>query len=477
MPSESRDMEGLSMSESLASPKAEPAKEAPVNLLATVSLLNEHLTESFCQQVFDSVRTTERQREWSLFTLAKFWTAVTISPPNSLGQALDQGRSGGSDLMPEVTATDGGSFQRYKTLHWKFFHALFYSFTQRLLGEAAPVFAGAVACLRTRFPDILLIDGSRLDPIAHKLKIVRNAAPAILPGCMTVIYDLFRGVTRQVLFDPDAAAAELLRAIPLLGSLPKGSLIVGDRLYASVQFFWELNARGLWGLFRLNGNLKVERQHLISRRQGGGRAVLEEWLVLVGSGQTAPRITLRLISFRQGKIKRDLLTSVLDPQILTAEEALSLYPLRWQIERAFFDLKIVLKLDRFYTCNPNGVAMQVYAAAMVYNAFRVAQGRIAQEQGIAPEEISTAKLFPKLAQASSDVAAAEWMYLGLNRKNGGNLIKPDIINEAPFGRTTLGAILVRKRDGHRRRRYFVRGRRLWKSLAHISGGQKLTKLT
>ena len=465
------------MSQSLSSPKTEPSLDTPVNLLGTISLLNTHLTESFCQEIFQSVRTTERQREWSLFTLAKFWTAVTIVPPNSLGQALGQGRGAGGDLMPEVTATDGGSFQRYKTLHWRFFHALFYGFTQRLLGEAKPVFAGTVAGLRTRFPNILLIDGSRLDPIAHKLKIVRNLAAAVLPGCMTVVYDLFRGVALQVLFNPDAAAPELLRAVPLLGSLPKGSLIVGDRLYASIQFFWELTARGLWGLFRLNGNLKVERQHLISRKQGGGRAVVEEWLVLVGSGQTAPRITLRLISFRQGNIKRDLLTSVLDPQMLTAEEALSLYPLRWKIERAFFDLKVVLKLDRFYTCNPNGVAMQVYAAAMVYNAFRVAQGRIAEEQGVAPEEISTAKLFPKLAQASSDVAAAEWMYLGLNRKNGGNLIKPDIINEAPFGRTTLGAILVKKREGHRRRRYFVRGRKLWKSLAHVSGGQKLTKLT
>jgi hypothetical protein len=471
-------MEGLLMSHVVPSPsETEAESSTPINLLETVALLNKHLTESFCQEVFDSVRTTERQREWSLYTLAKFWAAVTISPPNSLGQALGQGRAGGDNLMPEVTATDGGSFQRYKTLHWRFFHALYYALTQRLLGEAQPVFAGKMAGLRTRFPEIFLVDGSRLDPIAHKLKILRNVAASILPGCMTVVYDLFRGVTRQVLFDPDAAAAELLRAVPLLGSLPKGSLIVGDRLYASIQFFWELTAHGLWGLFRLNGNLSVERQHLISRKQGGGRTVLEEWLVLVGSGQTAPRITLRLISFRQGDIRRDLLTSVLDPQLLTAKEALSLYPLRWQIERAFFDLKVVLKLDRFYTCNPNGVAMQVYAAAMVYNAFRVAQGRIAQEQGIAPEEISTAKLFPKLAQASSDVAAAEWMYLVLNRRNGGNLPKPDIIKEAPFGRTTLDAILVRKRDGHRRRRYFVAGRKRWKSLAHISGGQKLTKLT
>jgi hypothetical protein len=466
MPSGRRDAEGPRM----------PDTPTPVKLLETVRILNDHLTEELCAQVFKSVRTTEREREWSLFTLMKFWTAVILLAPSSLGHALGRARQGGSDLWPKVTATDGGSFQRYKTLHWKFFHALYYAFTQRLLGEAQPVFAGALSGVRARFPSLFLIDGSRLDPISHKLKILRNLAPAILPGCMSVIYDLFNGVTRQVLFDPDAAAPELLRAVPMLGSLPKGALIVGDRLYASIQFFWELSERGLWGVFRLNGNLKVERQHLISRKQGGGRTTVEDWLVSVGSGQTAPVMSLRLICFRQGKVQRDLLTSVLDPQMLTAEEALSLYPFRWQIERVFFDLKETLNLGQFYTANPNGVAMQLYSAAMVYNAFRVAQGRIAGEHGIAPEDISPAKLFPKLAEASANRASMEWMFLATNRTNGGRLSKPDI-NEAPFSRTTLQAILVKKRNGHRRRKYFVQGRKRWKSFAHVSGGQKLTKLT
>lgn len=477
MPSGPRDIEGPRMpSVAPFPPKAKAATNAPIKLLETVRILNDHLTEELCAQVFDSVRTTEREREWTLFTLAKFWTAVVLLAPNSLGHALERARQGGNDLLPEVTATDGGSFQRYKTLHWKFFHALYYAFTQRLLGEAQPVFAGTVSGLRERFPNLLLIDGSRLDPIAHKLKILRNMAPAVLPGCMTVIYDLFRGVTRQVLFDPDAAAPELLRAVPTLSSLPKGSLLVGDRLYASIQFFWELSDRGLWGLFRLNGNLKVERQHLISREQGGGRAVVEDWLVSVGSGQTAPVITLRMICFRKGKLRRDLLTSVLDPQMLTAEEALSLYPLRWKIERVFFDLKETLNLGQFYAANPNAVAMQLYSAAMVYNAFRVAQGRIAEQHGIAAEDISPAKLFPKLADASRGRADMELMFLRTNRANGGNLIKPEI-SKLPTCRTTLQAILVKKRNGHRRRKYFVRGRKLWKSLAHVSGGQKLTKLT
>jgi len=471
-------MERSRMSQVLSSPvEAAATPKTPINLLETVNVLNKHLTESLCRRVFRSQRINEREREWSLFALGRFWTAVALQGPDSLGQALDQARAGLNSLMPEVRVSDEGSFQRYKTLHWRFFHSLFYRFTRRLLREAQPVFAASLSELRTRFPNVYLIDGSRLDPIAHKLKIVRNLAPAILPGCMTVVYDLYRGVMRQVLFDPDAAASELLRAVPTLGSLPKGSLIVGDRLYASIKLFWELSERGLSGLFRLNGNLKVERQHLIGRKQGGGRTVVEEWLVSVGCGATAPVITLRLISLRQGKVERDLLTSVLDPLKLTAEEALALYPLRWQIERVFFDLKTTLKLGRFYTANPNGVAMQLYATAMVYNAFRGAQGRIARQHGIAPEDISPAKLFPKLAEASSNLAGAEQALLGVRRLNPGVTIREPNVLELPLGRTTLEAILVKKRNGHRRRKYFVRGRKLWKSLAHVSGGQKLTKLT
>lgn len=472
-------MEGPLMSHvaPLPPPEVETAPNVPINLLETVSLLNKHLTEALCEEVFQSVRTKEREREWSLFALGRFWTAVTLQGPSSVGQALDQGRTGGNGLLPEVTATDGAAFQRFKTLNWKFFHALYYRFTQRLMDEAKPVFAGPISGLRERFPFVFLIDGSRLDPIAHKLKIVRNMAAAILPGCISVIYDLFSGMTRQVLFDPDAAAPELLRAVPLLSSLPEGSLIVGDRLYASIQFFWELSQRKLWGLFRLNGVLKVEHQHLISRKQGGGRTVVEEWLVRVGSGQTAPEITLRLISLRQGELQRDLLTSVLDPKMLAAEEALALYPFRWKIERVFFDLKETLNLRKFYTANPNGVAMQLYATAMVYNAFRVAQGRIAQQHGITPEEISPAKLFPKLAEASSNLAGAEQMLLGVRRLNPGVELRAPNPTDLPLGRTTLQAILVRERNAHRRRRYFVEGRKRWKSLAHVSGGQKLTKLT
>src|SRR5207302_9391939 len=109
--------------------------------------------------------------------------------------------------------------------------------------------------------------------------------------------------------------------------------------------------------------LKVVR---VLSRQQGSRTFLQDALVKAGSGAHGEPIPLRYIRYQRGTLRRELFTTVLDPQRLSAEEALQLYPLRWTIERLFFDLKEVLNLHRFYAANPNAVAMQIYAAALVH---------------------------------------------------------------------------------------------------------------
>lgn len=78
-----------------------------------------------------------------------------------------------------------------------------------------------------------------------------------------------------------------------------------------------------------------------------------------GSGVSAPVQKLRLIRWKSGGTVHELLTNVLDPERLRAEEAMELYPWRWRIERMFCDLKAVLNLNRVYVANPNAVGMQV----------------------------------------------------------------------------------------------------------------------
>src|SRR3989442_1383359 len=124
----------------------------------------------------------------------------------------------------------------------------------------------------------------------------------------------------------------------------------------------------------------------------------ERAVVLPGPGASAPRQVLRYSRWRRGGTRYEVLTNVLAPARLSAEEALDLYPYRWSVERMFFDLKEVLNLNRLYAANPNAVAMQVYAAAIVYNALRVAQSEGAAQVGWAPEQLSPAKFYPKRSE-------------------------------------------------------------------------------
>jgi hypothetical protein len=439
-----------------------------VNLLDALEILHQHITEVLCDRVFQSVRNRERQRKWSLFVLARFWMTVILHAPTSLTQRLEEVRLGKNVLVPWVDSSFVAFFKKCKGTHHRFFKALYQAFTEKVAAKAPAVYVPQTHALLKRFSGIWAVDGSRLDEIAHRCKVLWNEAAVVLPGCLLVVYDLVRGISRQVLFDPDAAKAELIRAESLLDGIPVNTLLLGDRLYASIRFFRELTERKLWGLFRLNHHLKVKKDRLIRRRQGGGRTVIEEWLVTVGCGVGQAPIRLRLILFRQGKIRRELLSNVLDPRLLSAKEALELYPLRWRIERLFFDLKEVLHLNSFYAANANAVAMQVYATAMVHSAFRIAQARIAKKQGISPETISSAKLFSFLAVASIGWIGGELYYDDMVRVNRNTaLIKPNWKNSS-FAHTSLLSVLMHVRNPDRRD-LPPRTPMRWKSLAHVKG--------
>lgn len=446
------------------------AKNREVNLLATVEFLHRHLTAALCRSVYKRERTQERDRKWTFWYMVKFWTAVVLRAPESLSQALAETTGSAKDrLWPQVQASPEAFFQKCRNFRWEFFFKLYQAFTRRILPEAPRAYAQTLGPLWERFPEIRILDGSRCDQIAHRLKILWKEKGVILPGCLTAVYDLARGITTNLIFSPDAAQHEFLRLESCLEGMPQGALVMGDRAYGLPEVFRKLEDRGLSGLCRRNKTVKIRILQVLSRKQGS-RTFLEDDIVEAGSGQTGAKVKLRLIRYRSRGIKRDLVTNVLDPKKLTAKEALNLYPFRWKIERLFFDLKEVLNLHSFYPANANAVAMQVYAAAIVHTAFRVAQARIAQEQGIAPEEISPAKLFPKLASISNAVVLIEIHRQEYRRLNPGiALVEPETARVIRGAKIALGSLLVEKRKGRRKKKRFHPMRRRWKSLAHISG--------
>ena len=101
-----------------------PKSVPRVDLLSAANLIREHLTEALCEEVWRGIRTTERQRVWSLFELSRLMTEVTLDPPPSLSQALSEA-SGGRYHAP--ASSDQALFARCKNLDWRFFLRLFES--------------------------------------------------------------------------------------------------------------------------------------------------------------------------------------------------------------------------------------------------------------------------------------------------------------------------------------------------------------
>jgi len=446
-----------------------------VDLIGILELLTEHITQALCQTAPQTVRTTERQRQWSLYALVQFWMAVILRAPPSLSQALLDNQEGRQLLAPRIKASPEAFFQRCRDLSWKFFAEVFRRFIESLLKITPPRFCAKLGGLRERFAEVVVIDGSRLEAVAHRLKILWNDRSVVLPGCLLVIYDLFRGIPRAVEFCADAAASEFVRAKGALSSLAKDTLLVGDRLYCTASLFEELAHRGLWGLFRRNRQLGLRglrRDPLRKKRWRGG--LLREWRVQAGCGATAPIQALRLIQFKRGRKVYEVLTNVLDGKRLTAEEAMELYPCRWTIERMYFDLKEVLNLNRLYPANPNAVGMQVYASALVYTAMRVAQSEVAEQVEIEPEDISPAKFFPKMAASCNDYVVGEHMIAEMLRLNPGKKLRRPSWKGQRCASVPLDAILVERRGGLRRPRRFCRARGRWKSFIRVRGGRELT---
>lgn len=444
------------------------ASATTVDLVDIIRLLQDALTEALCETVWKRLRFRERKREWTLYTLGKFWIGVVLRAPGSLTLAMEQASKQLDAAWPEMASSAQGLFYRCQTLHHRFFAGLFHAFVARLLPRAEVVFAASLSHLRKHFTEVWILDGSRLDPIQKRLKALHDIRAVILPGSILAAYDLFRGVLRHLHFDPDAARAEIERARDVLGHIPRGTLLVADRLYAVPAFVSDLAARGLFLVTRRKRGIKFRTLRVFRDAVGNGYRI-QDRLVRAGTGPDACQ--LRWLRLSHGRRVLQIVTNVLDPEKLDALDAFVLYKNRWSIERAFFDLKEVLQLNAFHGANANSVAMQLYATAMVYVALRIAQGWIAQQSGHQPEDFSPAKLFPRIAAAAEFAAGWESATLVVQQRNPHVALQIPDLHGNPGVTITIENILVEKRSEHRRKRRYCESRRRWKPLPpNLRGG-------
>lgn len=451
---------------------AQSDRHTEVQLAPTIDFLHQNLSKALCDEVFHDLRTTERERKWSLFALARFWLAVILVAPPSLSQLLEQTRRyDPRGFLPEIAASAESFFQKCKHLSDVFFAALYFRFVQLIFNKAPQSYSSELAYLQKKFAHVVAIDGSRLDKVAHRLKILQREKAAILPGCLLAVYDIFRGIATRLYFEADAAAAEFTRGIMAVESLASNTLVLGDRLYCSVALFGTLEANGCFGVLRRNKSVSIKKVRRVSR-QRLEIGLLEDWIVQ--AGRKGSEIELRLITLKLNGKTYEALTNVLDPKRLSAEDVAKLYPYRWKIERLFHDLKVVLNLKQLYTANPNAVAMQVYAAAMVHVAFRVAQADIATKYDLPPEELSAQKLFPLLALTSIKLLEGEYWFERTQKINPSVKLRKPSFRDVPGTVVSLRHIRRQQRSGPRRKREYHKDRATWKSITKVDGAEELT---
>jgi hypothetical protein len=87
-----------------------------IDLLRVVDLLQEHITPALCRTVFGAVRTTKRQRVWTLEALIRFWTAVVLRAPKALSHALVDALKGRDPTYPRIGVSPEAFFQRCRDL-------------------------------------------------------------------------------------------------------------------------------------------------------------------------------------------------------------------------------------------------------------------------------------------------------------------------------------------------------------------------
>src|SRR5574341_133099 len=261
-----------------------------INLLHLVDLLQGQVTPEVCRATFGTVRTTERQRAWTLEALVRFWTAVVLRAPGALTQALQDALDDRDPLFPRVVASPEAFFQRCRDLRPAFFAEVFARVTARLL---------------------------RLRPPRR----------VVLPGALVAVYGLGRGLCRTLLFSADACISELVQAHPAVAGLAADTLVVGDRAYGHPVFFAQLHQQRCWGVIRRHQAVKLQRVVCLGRARGAD-GELTDWQVRAGTGRSVPPQRLRWIRWRHGRTCHEVLTNVLAPERLAAQEAIALYTAR-----------------------------------------------------------------------------------------------------------------------------------------------------
>lgn len=227
-------------------------------------------------------------------------------------------------------------------------------------------------------------------------------------GTHAVIDAVFGAVSEQVL------------ARRVLGSLSTGMLLLGDRNFPSYRLWREAAGTGAHLLWRVKASTLLPRigtftdgSYLAVLPRPGTRGASGIWVrvveyrVTVMATDPSGTTTTRTELFR-------LITTITDPQTANAAQLAECYHQRWESETAYKSLKTHQRGPRqvLRSQDPNGIAQELYAYLITYQAIRRLMHQAAVTADIDPDRLSFTTALRVARRFITSAATATGQLLG-----------------------------------------------------------------
>ena len=198
------------------------------------------------------------------------------------------------------------------------------------------------------------------------------------------------------------AAGEQPLTRQLLGKLAPGDLLLADRNFLSHGLLKDVLATGAHVLWRAKSDVDLPVLGVLADGTWLSRiadpAASRKLRRKGAAGGDIPGITVRVIEYsvtsEDGSETSEtftLVTDILDPGLLTCEQAAASYASRWQLETCFDELETSLRGGAAVVLrskSPPMIRQEIYAMLCCYQAIRTLISHAADDAGIDPGRIS-----------------------------------------------------------------------------------------
>jgi hypothetical protein len=232
---------------------------------------------------------------------------------------------------------------------------------------------------------VRILDGNHLAGTERRLKVLRGAGVAALPGQTLALLDPQYMVIEDVIPCEDGHAQERSLLDQVLPMLQPRDVLIDDRNFCTAAFLTGIARRKAKFITRQHSSMPYEI-HGKCRYVGKSKTgQVYEQVAIVRDPNSGQQIQIRRITVKLAKATRDgdyeihLLTNL--PARINAVKVASLYLSRWTLETAFQQLTVHLRCELNTLGYPKAALFSFCVAVCCYNMLAAVKGALRSAHG------------------------------------------------------------------------------------------------